>query len=114
MTTSRDIASQGAAWNSGLTESEDTLEVNNVRPYSELDLASLKMPDGSTMCPVCFIKIRRPNHFARHYRKHTGDKKFVCPVCNYKSTRRDYLTRHLMAVHPLDPRSGLVPVTESW
>ncbi|XP_008566772.1 PREDICTED: Krueppel-like factor 13 [Galeopterus variegatus] len=62
---------------------------------------------GLTLCPVpagerpfacswqdCSKKFARSDELARHYRTHTGEKKFSCPICEKRFMRSDHLTKH--------------------
>uniref|UniRef100_A0A4W5QK30 C2H2-type domain-containing protein n=1 Tax=Hucho hucho TaxID=62062 RepID=A0A4W5QK30_9TELE len=36
----------------------------------------------------------RSDELARHYRTHTGEKKFSCPLCDKRFMRSDHLMKH--------------------
>ncbi|XP_004852703.1 Krueppel-like factor 13 isoform X1 [Heterocephalus glaber] len=42
----------------------------------------------------CNKKFARSDELARHYRTHTGEKKFSCPICEKRFMRSDHLTKH--------------------
>uniref|UniRef100_A0A8C0JF76 KLF transcription factor 16 n=1 Tax=Chelonoidis abingdonii TaxID=106734 RepID=A0A8C0JF76_CHEAB len=44
--------------------------------------------------PDCSKKFARSDELARHYRTHTGEKKFACPLCEKRFMRSDHLTKH--------------------
>ncbi|KAG9352168.1 hypothetical protein JZ751_020581 [Albula glossodonta] len=44
--------------------------------------------------PDCNKKFARSDELARHYRTHTGEKKFGCPLCDKRFMRSDHLTKH--------------------
>uniref|UniRef100_A0A7M4EQ50 C2H2-type domain-containing protein n=1 Tax=Crocodylus porosus TaxID=8502 RepID=A0A7M4EQ50_CROPO len=59
----------------------------------------------------CNKKFARSDELARHYRTHTGEKKFGCPLCEKRFMRSDHLTKHARRhanFHPsmLKRRSG--------
>jgi len=59
----------------------------------------------------CNKKFARSDELARHYRTHTGEKKFSCPLCEKRFMRSDHLTKHARRhanFHPsmLKRRSG--------
>ncbi|XP_018023148.1 broad-complex core protein isoforms 1/2/3/4/5 isoform X20 [Hyalella azteca] len=74
-------------------------ESSNVLPYFQLDLKRLREEDGSVTCPVCCVKIRNSTHFPRHYRLHTGEKRYACPSCEFKFSRKDHLEIHIVNNH---------------
>uniref|UniRef100_A0A673FPX0 Kruppel-like factor 13 n=1 Tax=Sinocyclocheilus rhinocerous TaxID=307959 RepID=A0A673FPX0_9TELE len=44
--------------------------------------------------PDCIKKFARSDELARHYRTHTGEKKFGCPLCDKRFMRSDHLMKH--------------------
>lgn len=42
----------------------------------------------------CGKRFARSDELARHYRTHTGEKKFACPMCGKRFMRSDHLTKH--------------------
>ncbi|KAH9369661.1 hypothetical protein HPB48_007628 [Haemaphysalis longicornis] len=42
----------------------------------------------------CGKRFARSDELARHYRTHTGEKKFACPLCGKRFMRSDHLTKH--------------------
>ncbi|KAH6939248.1 hypothetical protein HPB50_016572 [Hyalomma asiaticum] len=42
----------------------------------------------------CGKRFARSDELARHFRTHTGEKKFECPLCNKRFMRSDHLTKH--------------------
>ncbi|XP_025024527.1 Krueppel-like factor 13 [Python bivittatus] len=59
----------------------------------------------------CNKKFARSDELARHFRTHTGEKKFSCPLCEKRFMRSDHLTKHARRhanFHPnmLKRRSG--------
>lgn len=44
--------------------------------------------------PNCSKKFARSDELARHYRTHTGEKKFGCPLCDKRFMRSDHLMKH--------------------
>lgn len=44
--------------------------------------------------PDCIKKFARSDELARHYRTHTGEKKFGCPLCEKRFMRSDHLMKH--------------------
>lgn len=44
--------------------------------------------------PDCNKKFARTDELARHYRTHTGEKKFGCPLCDKRFMRSDHLMKH--------------------
>uniref|UniRef100_A0AAQ4NVJ6 Kruppel like factor 13 n=1 Tax=Gasterosteus aculeatus aculeatus TaxID=481459 RepID=A0AAQ4NVJ6_GASAC len=44
--------------------------------------------------PDCSKKFARSDELARHYRTHTGEKKFGCPLCDKRFMRSDHLMKH--------------------
>uniref|UniRef100_A0A3B4ASP4 C2H2-type domain-containing protein n=1 Tax=Periophthalmus magnuspinnatus TaxID=409849 RepID=A0A3B4ASP4_9GOBI len=42
----------------------------------------------------CSKKFARSDELARHYRTHTGEKKFGCPLCDKRFMRSDHLMKH--------------------
>lgn len=44
--------------------------------------------------PDCSKKFARSDELARHYRTHTGEKKFECPLCDKRFMRSDHLMKH--------------------
>ncbi|KAL8196968.1 UNVERIFIED_CONTAM: hypothetical protein K2H54_003725 [Gekko kuhli] len=66
----------------------------------------------------CNKKFARSDELARHYRTHTGEKKFGCPLCEKRFMRSDHLTKHARRhanFHPsmLKRRSGSASRTGS-
>lgn len=44
--------------------------------------------------PDCGKKFSRSDELTRHYRTHTGEKRFNCPMCDKCFMRSDHLTKH--------------------
>ncbi|GCC36253.1 hypothetical protein chiPu_0014746 [Chiloscyllium punctatum] len=44
--------------------------------------------------PDCNKKFARSDELARHYRTHTGEKRFRCPLCEKRFMRSDHLMKH--------------------
>lgn len=44
--------------------------------------------------PDCGKKFSRSDELTRHYRTHTGEKRFNCPLCDKCFMRSDHLTKH--------------------
>ncbi|KAH8042425.1 hypothetical protein HPB51_023264 [Rhipicephalus microplus] len=42
----------------------------------------------------CGKRFARSDELARHFRTHTGEKKFACPLCGKRFMRSDHLTKH--------------------
>uniref|UniRef100_A0A4W3GCN0 C2H2-type domain-containing protein n=1 Tax=Callorhinchus milii TaxID=7868 RepID=A0A4W3GCN0_CALMI len=43
---------------------------------------------------LCLKKFARSDELARHYRTHTGEKRFRCPMCDKRFMRSDHLMKH--------------------
>ena len=44
--------------------------------------------------PECCKRFARSDELARHYRTHTGEKRFCCPLCEKRFMRSDHLMKH--------------------
>lgn len=44
--------------------------------------------------PGCAKKFSRSDELTRHFRTHTGEKRFMCPLCDKCFMRSDHLTKH--------------------
>ncbi|XP_016321575.1 Krueppel-like factor 9 isoform X2 [Sinocyclocheilus anshuiensis] len=44
--------------------------------------------------PGCAKKFSRSDELTRHFRTHTGEKRFTCPLCDKCFMRSDHLTKH--------------------
>ncbi|XP_057219138.1 Krueppel-like factor 9 isoform X3 [Triplophysa rosa] len=44
--------------------------------------------------PGCTKKFSRSDELTRHFRTHTGEKRFTCPLCDKCFMRSDHLTKH--------------------
>ncbi len=44
--------------------------------------------------PDCAKKFSRSDELTRHFRTHTGEKRFMCPLCDKCFMRSDHLTKH--------------------
>ncbi|KAL6084453.1 hypothetical protein STEG23_036511 [Scotinomys teguina] len=74
-------------------------------PSPELHCVAVSPSDLSSAClsgerpfacswQDCNKKFARSDELARHYRTHTGEKKFSCPICEKRFMRSDHLTKH--------------------
>lgn len=53
--------------------------------------------------PNCGKKFSRSDELTRHYRTHTGEKRFNCPLCDKCFMRSDHLTKHARRHAGFDP-----------
>lgn len=53
--------------------------------------------------PDCGKKFSRSDELTRHYRTHTGEKRFNCPLCDKCFMRSDHLTKHARRHAGFDP-----------
>uniref|UniRef100_A0A4W3ITZ7 Kruppel like factor 13 n=1 Tax=Callorhinchus milii TaxID=7868 RepID=A0A4W3ITZ7_CALMI len=58
----------------------------------------------------CDRRFARSDELARHFRTHTGEKKFHCLVCNKRFMRSDHLTKHARR-HGSPPHSLLYSIS---
>lgn len=42
----------------------------------------------------CTRRFSRSDELSRHWRTHTGEKRFTCPTCQLRFTRSDHLAKH--------------------
>lgn len=61
-----------------------------------LSLVCLFVGERPFQCtwPGCAKKFSRSDELTRHFRTHTGEKRFMCPLCDKCFMRSDHLTKH--------------------
>ncbi|KAF2114382.1 hypothetical protein BDV96DRAFT_647091 [Lophiotrema nucula] len=85
-----------------VSEDESSLEVRSMHDSDDGWLVSEQGRKGErfycTGFPGCTLSFTRPEHLARHMRKHTGERPFQCH-CSRRFTSLDKLRQHAQIVH---------------